>query len=147
MTFNTETGTCRCGAVEIEMAAPPIMISACHCRGCQRMSASAFSLTMMVAGDAFRVTRGETVRGGIKGPMLDHRFCPDCLSWMFTRIEGRDFVNVRPAMFDNPAWRMPFIEVQTAEKLDWVTIPARHSFERFPPPEAYGPLIAEFAAR
>lgn len=144
MTFSPEHGTCRCGAVEIEVSAPPFMTMACHCRGCQRMTSSAFSLTMMVPAAALRVTRGETVRGGIGGPMGDHRFCDRCKSWLFTRFEGQDFVNVRPTMFDRPDWSRPFAEVQTAEKLDWVQLPVRHSFERFPPPEQYGPLIAEF---
>lgn len=139
-------GTCRCGAVAIEISADPIMTAACHCRGCQQMAASAFSLTAMVPSPAFRVTKGEPVKGGIKGPELDHYCCPDCHSWMFTRIKGMDaFVNVRPTMFDSPVWSRPFIETMTAEKLDWATTPARHSYAGFPPVEDYPKLMAEFA--
>lgn len=141
-----QTGRCRCGRTSIAITAPPIMTAACHCRGCQRMSASAFSLTALVPVAAFAVTAGSPVRGGIKGPQLDHNFCPDCMSWMFTRIDGMDFVNVRPTMFDDPRWSIPFIETVTAEKLPWATTPARHSYPGYPPPEDYGPLLAEFAA-
>jgi hypothetical protein len=141
------TGACRCGAVRIELTAPPIMTAACHCRGCQRMSASAFSLTAMVPPAAFRVTAGETVRGGIKGPQLDHRFCPECMTWMFTRIAGvDDFLNLRSTMLDEPRWCTPFIETMTAEKLPWADTPAKHKYPGFPPPEDYGRLLAEFAA-
>lgn len=140
-------GRCRCGRVQIELSAPPIMTAACHCRGCQRMSASAFSLTAMVTPATFRVTAGETVRGGAKTPQLDHRFCPDCMSWMFTRIAGvEDFLNLRPTMLDDPRWSVPFIETMTSDRLPWATTPARHSYAGFPPPEDYGPLLAEFAA-
>jgi hypothetical protein len=140
-------GTCRCGRVEIEVTAPPIMTSACHCRGCQRMSASAWSLTAMFPTAAFRVSKGSVVRGGVRGPQLEHMFCPDCMTWMFTRIIGvDDFVNVRPTMFDDPEWTRPFIETMTAEKLPWADTPAKHSYAGFPPPEDYGRLMTEFAA-
>ncbi len=140
-------GACRCGRLGIAVTAPPIMTSACHCRGCQRMSASAYSLTAMFPSDAFRVTAGTPVRGGIKGPQLEHNFCPDCLTWVFTRINGvGDFVNVRPTMFEDPRWTSPFIETMTSEKLPWASTPARHSFPGFPPVEDYGRLMAEFAA-
>lgn len=139
-------GSCRCGKTRIEITALPFMTSACHCSGCQKMSASAFSLTAMVPAEAFRVTAGEPEKGGIRGTQLDHFFCPDCKTWMFTRIDGRDFINVRPTMFDNATWTEPFIETMTAEKLPWAQTPARYSFEGFPPAEDYQRLIEEFVA-
>lgn len=139
-------GTCRCGDIEIEVTAPPFMTAACHCRGCRKMSSSAYSLTAMFSRQALRVTKGEPVKGGRKGPELDHFFCPSCMSWMFTRITGMDdFVNVRPTMFDKPEWTRPFIETMTAEKLPWVETPARHSYEAFPPMEDFQKLMREFA--
>jgi len=140
-------GACRCGQTRFATDAPPLLTAACHCRGCQRMSASAFSLTAIVPAQAFRVVAGEPVRGGIKGPQLEHFHCPDCKTWMFTRIAGiTDFVNVRPTMFDDPRWCRPFIETMTADKLPWVQIPARYSYEQFPSFEDLHRLMAEFAA-
>ena len=138
-------GSCRCGKVHVEITIAPIMTSACHCRGCQKMSASAFSLTAMVPAAGFSVTKGNTRRGGLGEGQLDHEFCPDCMTWMFTRIEGvDDFLNVRAALFDDTAWFTPFIETMTQEKLAWVSLPARHSFEGFPPVEEYQALMAEY---
>ncbi|WP_339738831.1 GFA family protein [uncultured Maricaulis sp.] len=139
-------GTCRCGDVGVELTAPPLMTAACHCTGCQKMSASAFSITAMVPPDGFAVTRGQTERGGLGEGPIDHRCCPRCLTWMFTRIEGVDgFINIRPTMFDDTSWFTPFIETMTQEKLAWATTPARHSFAGFPPMDALPALIAEFA--
>lgn len=139
-------GGCRCGATRFEITLAPIMTAACHCRGCQRMSASAYSLTLMIPTGGFAVTHGETVRGGIRGPQLDHRFCPECLTWMFTRIEGVDaFLNVRPTMLDDPAWFRPFIETMTAEKLPWAEVPTPHSYAAFPGEQDYPALMQEFA--
>jgi len=139
-------GACRCGGTRIAVSAGPIMTAACHCLGCQRMSASAFSLTAMVAAEAFAVTEGAPVAGGLRGPELDHRFCPQCLTWMFTRIAGAGFVNLRPTMFDDVSWFRPFIETCTAERLPWATTPARHRFAGFPPVEMYESLMRAFAA-
>jgi hypothetical protein len=138
-------GACRCGRTRIRVSAAPFMTAACHCVGCQRMAASAFSLTAMVPTEGFEVTQGEPVIAGLKGPDLQHNFCPECMTWMFTRIAGAGFVNVRPTMFDDVAWFEPFIETCTAEKLAWATTPARHRFEAFPPVETYESLMREFA--
>jgi hypothetical protein len=139
-------GSCRCGGVRIAVTAPPLVTMACHCTGCQRMSASAFSLSVAVPADGFAVTEGETVIGGLHGEAR-HHFCPWCKSWMFTRIEGFDFVNLRPTMLDDARWFVPFVETCTSERLPWATTPAVHSFAKFPPMEAYAELVADFAAR
>ena len=110
------------------------------------MSASAYSLTALIPVQAFRVVSGEPERGGIKGPQLEHFFCPDCKTWMFTRVVGMDFVNVRPTMFDDPRWSRPFIETMTAEKLPWAVTPAKYSYERFPSAEDLPRLAEEFAS-
>jgi len=140
------SGGCRCGHVRIRIDAPPLITMACHCTGCQKMSASAYSLSAAIPSAAFSVTDGEPVIGGLRGHPR-HYFCPNCMSWMFTRIEGREFVNLRPTMLDDAAWCKPFIESYTSEKLPWAVTGAVHSFEQFPPREAYGDLIEEFAAR
>ena len=139
-------GACRCGQVRIEINAPPLMTAACHCTGCQRMSSSAYSLTAIFPADGFRVTEGTPVIGGMHGPELHHHFCPNCMTWMFTRIEGMDwFVNVRPTLLEDRSWFSPFIETMTKEKLAWAETPARHRFEGFPPMEDFGKLMKEFS--
>jgi hypothetical protein len=139
-------GSCRCGRVKIEISAPPLFTSACHCRGCQKMSASAYSLSVAIPTAGFRVTEGEPVIGGAQGGTIHHHFCPHCKSWMFTRIEGMDlFVNVRATMLDDTSWYTPFLETWTDERLPWATTPARHSYPRFPPEADFPRLLAEYA--
>jgi hypothetical protein len=139
-------GGCRCGRVRIRVTKPPLLTGACHCTGCQTMSASAFSLTVTVPSDGFEVIAGEPVIGGLHGPEAHHHHCPHCLSWMFTKAEGMDwFVNVRPSMLDEHRWFVPFAEFWTCEKLPWASTPARHSYETVPELAAFGPLIEAFA--
>lgn len=142
------TGSCRCGATRIEAARPPVLTAACHCRGCQKMSASAFSLTAMFPAEAFRVTEGSPVPGGAKGEELTHYFCPGCLTWMFTRITGVEaFVNVRPTMFADTGWFSPFIETWTEARHPYAAVAAEHSFEQFPAMEEFGALLEAYAAK
>lgn len=54
-------GGCRCGQVRLKVSARPLLAMACHCTGCQRMSASAFSLSVAIPTDGFAVTQGPRV--------------------------------------------------------------------------------------
>lgn len=139
-------GACMCGQVKMRVSAPPIITMACHCKGCQKLSASAFSLTAMVPVDGFEVIAGQTQIGALHGANPYH-YCPSCLNWLYTSLSGAPFVNVRPTMFDVPAWSTPFIESYITEKLPWARTSARHSFAQFPAMEDYGRLMAEFAAQ
>jgi len=141
-------GGCRCGAVRFRISLPPLMTMACHCAGCQKMSGSAFSTTVMVPTAGFAVIAGEPVIGGLHGPQARHHHCDWCKSWLFTRIEPEmGFVNVRGGALDSPDRFAPFLESWTREKLPWAETGARHSFPEFPAPEDYGRLLAEFAER
>ena len=140
-------GGCRCGQVRFKISAPPLITMACHCTGCQKMTASAFSLSVLTRSAGFEVTQGEPVLGGLHGATR-HFFCPHCKSWMFTRPDDAPHVvNVRTTLLDDPSGLEPFMETMTAEKLRWAVTPAVESFEGFPPFEFYGPMMAAFAAR
>ena len=145
MSSDVRPGQCRCGGTRFEAAGEPLLTMACHCRGCQLMTSGAFSLSSLY--DASRFTlHGEAVRGGLKsGP--DHRFCKDCMSWLFTVPEGmEDYVNVRSSLFDDPAAHRPFIECWTSEGLGWAKTGAERSFATVPQDEEFGELVAAYAA-
>jgi hypothetical protein len=108
------------------------------------MSASAFSLSAAIPATGFEIVHGEPVIGGLRNPQLGHHFCPNCMSWMFTRF-APEFVNVRAMMFDDTSWFEPFVETWTKTKLAWVSTPAVRSFEEFPAMDEWPALAAEFA--
>lgn len=139
-------GGCRCGEIRFKVFGDPLITMACHCRGCQRMTASAYSVSAFYPADRFEVLAGEPVAGALRGPQR-HLYCPSCLSWVFTRPEGMDdFVNVRSTLLDSPQNDAPFIETVIAEALPWARIGAAHAFEGFPPREQFPALIGEFIA-
>ncbi len=134
-----------CGECRMRVSIAPIITMACHCKGCQKLSASAFSLTAMVPADGFELIKGRTQIGALHGDNPYH-YCSKCLNWLYTSLASAPFVNVRPTMFDIPVWSTPFVESYVSEKLPWATTSARHSFERFPEEHQYGQLMAEYAA-
>jgi hypothetical protein len=140
-------GGCRCNAVRVRVTKPPLLSGACHCSGCQKMSASAYSLTLSIPSDGFEVTGGDPVEGGLGGPVSHHFHCPRCKSWVFTRAEGFDwFVNLRATMLDDHGWYAPFVELWTREKLPWAATSAPHSYESVPEMAEFETLMRAYAA-
>lgn len=138
-------GGCRCDRLRVRVTMPPLLSAACHCHGCQRMSASAFSLTLILPISGFEVLQGEPVVGGLQGVDAQHMFCDHCKTWVFTRAEQFGVVNLRPTMLDAASWFVPYIETYVSTKLAWATTPAFQSFDEFPPMESYVQLMADYA--
>lgn len=137
-------GGCMCGGVRFRVTESPLLTMACHCTGCQKLTASAYSLSIVVPSSGFTVMRGEPVIGGMHGP---HRqlYCSHCKNWVFTQPQGLDFiVNVRATMLDEHHWYKPYVEVFAAEKLAWASTGAVHSFASQPDLEGYAPLVEAF---
>jgi hypothetical protein len=120
------------------------MTMACHCRGCQKLTSSAFSLCVSVPKTGFKATGIEPVVGALHGD-TKHLYCPHCKNWLYSLPAGIDsYVNVHPTLFDNDQWLSPFVEVYTSQKLDWAKTPAVYSFNEFPDPSRYLQLVEEF---
>lgn len=139
-------GHCRCSATQFEIMAAPLMTLACHCVDCQRLSASAFSLTAIIPSEGFRITIGNPIARPLPESKRHHFFCSICMTWMYTKIEGADArVNVRPTLCHETSWIKPFVETMTRDKLPWVETPAIHTYKAFPSPAEFKELLAEFA--
>ncbi|MEM9501113.1 MAG: GFA family protein [Pseudomonadota bacterium] len=109
-----------------------MLTAACHCTGCQRMTAGPYSLSALYPADRFQLIEGETVLGGLKGAAR-HHCCEDCLSWLFTLPAGLDgLVNVRTAMLERASEFPPFAEFYRAEGLPGVASGASRSFDMAP---------------
>lgn len=125
-------GTCLCGSVQVLVTAEPMLTLACHCRECQKLTASAYSLTTMFPRDSFSCS-GELVKGGLGTSGREHYFCKSCLNFIFSRVAGADArINLRTSILDKAASFEPFVELMTSQKMPWASVPALHSFSEFP---------------
>lgn len=125
-------GSCLCGAVQVSITALPLLTLACHCRDCQKLSASAYTLTTMFPSASFSHT-GQLITGGRGRKGQAHYFCKSCLGFLFSRIgAGSDRINLRTSVLEQAALFQPFIELMAAEKMPWATAPVVHSFDEYP---------------
>lgn len=126
------TGSCICGAVQVSVTALPLLTFACHCRDCQKLTASAFSLTAMIPRVNFAYTGALSV-GGLHSEERAHHFCASCQNFVFSEMKrAPERINLRTSILDEGASFPPFVELMTVDKLSWSSVPAVHSYEQGP---------------
>jgi hypothetical protein len=78
---------CRCGAIEIELAAAPIAQFFCHCDDCQAMHGAAYVPESVYPAEAVKVVRGTPTSWTLK---RNPRFtCPTCGTRLFIDVPAR----------------------------------------------------------
>jgi hypothetical protein len=126
MTGALRTGGCQCGAVRYEVAGEPRALFVCHCRECQKQSASAFGISLVVSAGALRVIRGATKtwsRPTDSGRVLDCTFCVACGSRLWHGNPARGTISVKGGSLDTPPDIAEATHIWTARKLPGVVIP------------------------
>jgi hypothetical protein len=120
------TGGCQCGAVRYEAAAAPLAVHVCHCRECQKQSASAFGISVIVPRQAFRLLQGEIgtwSRRADSGRMLDRMFCARCGSRVWHAGAAPAPLSIKGGSLDRPVDLAAAVHIWTSRKLPGVVIP------------------------
>ena len=124
----TLEGGCACRSIRYRLTAPPLIVHACHCRDCQRVTGSAFVINIWIerkfveVGHAvpksFRLTAGS-------GKHHDVFFCDRCGTYVWSRyhIAPGDALFVRAGTLDDPTAVRPDVHIFTRSKLPWVDLP------------------------
>ena len=120
------SGSCQCGGVTYQLLSEPMMVVACHCKECQKLSTSAFSITAMVARDSVKFNgkmtewRRRAASGNINGAM----FCPTCGNRIYHfNPQEPDKIKLKPANLSDTRMIKPTAHVWVSEKQDWYDIP------------------------
>lgn len=120
-------GGCQCGQVRYELTRPPRETYVCHCRECQRQSASAFGISVIVAGADVRLLAGRLQhwsRPTDSGRTLTCFFCPTCGSRVWHGDKDReDHISIKGGSLDEPVDLTDAIHIWTSRKLAGVIIP------------------------
>ena len=132
------SGGCHCGAVRYEMTAEVAHHALCHCIDCRKASGAPATAWAMAAADQVTIT-GEplTYASSEHGRRL---FCGACGTSLFytNDVVFPGMIDVQSATLDDPDAIPLQAQIQTAERIGWMThlgdLPA---FERYPgPPDA-----------
>ncbi|MBA4503270.1 GFA family protein [Marinobacterium marinum] len=120
-------GSCQCGQVSYELLEPPQMVVACHCRECQKLSTSAFSITAMVDAKSV-VFSGEMAhwqRPAESGNVSAAKFCPGCGNRIYHyNPDQPDQIKLKPSNLSDTRLIQPVAHAWVSEKQDWFEIPA-----------------------
>lgn len=120
-------GSCQCGNIQYELLEPPLLIAACHCKECQKLSTSAFSITAVVKADSV-IFSGEMKswsRVAESGNVNEARFCPTCGNRIYHFNPNEpDKLKLKPSNLDDTSFIHPGVHVWVSEKQDWYEIPA-----------------------
>jgi len=127
-------GRCHCDAVEFEMPDQAAYSTICYCGDCRKQSGAPMVAWAMIPAERLAV-RGEP-RVYASSETGRRSFCGACGTGLFftnALLEQMGMVQVRIAALDDPDAIAPKVQVQTAERVGWMTsahdLPA---FERFP---------------
>jgi hypothetical protein len=130
-------GGCACGAARYALTAPPLIVHACHCRDCQRITGSAFVINIWIEAKFVETdhapTRSFKLSGG-SGKKHEVFFCETCGTYLWSRYHGAPgkALFVRAGTLDNTDAVTPDVHIFTRSKLPWVELPANTpSFKEF----------------
>ncbi len=119
-------GSCQCGGVRYQLSEPPLMVIACHCRECQKLSTSAFSITAVVKSNSveFEGEMAEWSRIADSGNINGAKFCPRCGNriYHFNPAEP-DKIKLKPSTLSDTSILNPTAHVWVSQKQAWYEIP------------------------
>jgi len=111
----THTGTCFCGAVELEVSGEPEAMGYCHCASCRSWSASPVSAFALWQHGTVKVTKGEEYIGHFKKTEhSDRQFCTRCGGHLMTDLPHWKLTDVYPATVPTVVFA-PALHVNYAE--------------------------------
>ena len=122
------TGGCACGALRYRLAGPPLVVHACHCRACQRLTGGAFVVNLWIEADRVELSTGKPTSFRLpagSGKPHDVFFCGACSTAVWSHyhsVPGHSLF-VRAATLDDPSSIEPDIHIHTASKLPWLPLP------------------------
>ena len=132
----TYSGRCMCGAITYQLSGEPKSVALCHCADCRRSAGAPVVAWAMFGEAALSVTRGQPKTINSSGTAM-RSFCPDCGSGLFYRNAAvlPGLVDIQSATLDDPDALPPKMQIQTAERLAWMThLGELPGFERYPTP-------------
>ncbi len=121
-------GGCACRTIRYRLTTSPMIVQACHCRDCQRLTGGPFAINLWIER---RFVEGNPANsevvpvGGRSGKAHDVSFCATCgtILWSRYHIVSSDCLFVRAGTLDTPEAVTPDVHIFTRSKLPWLALP------------------------
>ncbi len=128
-------GRCHCGSITYEAEIDPDNVRICHCTDCQRLSGTAFRISVGTPEANFALLSGSPktyVKTGESGARRAQVFCPECGSQIYATAaegDGPKVFNLRTGTIDQRDRLVPRSQIWRRSAQPWLgeigSIPAR----------------------
>ncbi len=121
-------GRCACGNIQYALTESPLIVHACHCLDCQRLTGSAFVINVWIERKFVEVgpatPRSFRLTGGTGKPH-DVFFCETCGTYVWSRYQlaPGDALFVRAGTLETPEAVRPDVHIFTRSKVPWLRLP------------------------
>ncbi|HWD56703.1 MAG TPA: GFA family protein [Stellaceae bacterium] len=122
-------GGCACGAIRYRLTEAPMIVHACHCRDCQKLSGSAFALNLWLERQFVEMSGAAPVSfpvpPGSSGKPHDVYACAQCGTKLWHKYHAApgDTVLLCAGTLDDPSGVVPDVHIFTRTKTPWLELP------------------------
>ncbi|WP_295899147.1 GFA family protein [uncultured Vibrio sp.] len=122
------SGSCQCGQLTFSIKQAPNLVLACHCKECQKLSTSPFSVTAVFPTEAieFKGEMKEWSRSADSGNQNNAKFCPECGNRVYHYNPANQAtlkLKLKPTELEDDTIFEPTVHVWVSEKQSWYQIP------------------------
>jgi len=116
-------GSCYCGNIKFEAAVDPERTTICHCNDCQKLTGTAYRVTVLAEEGSFRLLAGAPsvyVKLGGSGARRAQAFCPNCGSSLYVHdADDPKIYGLRVGCIDERAALVPRKQKWCSAALAW----------------------------
>lgn len=128
-------GGCQCGAVRYRLRRESLVVYGCHCRECQKQSASAFGLSVPFSREELELV-GELAswrRPTDSGSFTTCYYCPSCGVRLY-HVSDRNLEGgtIKGGTLDDTSTLEPRFHMWTSRKQPWLDLGDAVQFETQP---------------
>jgi hypothetical protein len=118
-------GGCSCRAVRYAMVERPLIVHACHCRQCQRVTGSAFVMNALIEKVKVDLLSGDIQSFHFPDTCHTAYFCRKCATYVWSEYKSGRFDDcwfMRVGALDEPDHLPPDVHIYVESKQPWVRI-------------------------
>ncbi|MGH7006394.1 MAG: GFA family protein [Alphaproteobacteria bacterium] len=128
-------GSCHCEAIKFEADIDPGKVSVCHCTDCQKLTGTAFRMTVPAMASSVAFLSGTPkiyVKTAASGRQRHHGFCGQCGTPLFSVAAGPDpaTYGIRVGTLSQRGKLKPSKQIWLRSALPWLPpLPCQMSFD------------------